>query len=364
MAVLVFFFAPVSAQIPVNTIPTINVGGNYMESQFARLEFTQKYLEEQNRKSEDQRKQREALIQSGTVSALDLEAPPKAVNEFNRAADLLKAQRAKEAIPHLQKAIADYPKFISALNNLGIAYLDSDDPTHAREEFETAARLDGKFAATFVSLGRLDLSQNQFAAAEQNLDKAAALRPRDASILTALTYAQSSNHQYHHAIETADRVHELPHKDLANVHYIAASAAIALKDFPTVQRELESFLQEDPANPLAPNARYNLKLLADYKARNAAAQNGKAAAVPVSETKVTTFPNSDALKRALASLGNDEDDDCADCSSSDPVPSGGTSAGGPHVDRSDQGGRRVEDSRHGRRGRDVFLGHGSRCAGR
>src|SRR5690349_21181092 len=101
-------------------VPMVNVGGNYMEAQFARLEFAQKVLEEQNRKSEEQRKQQQKLVDSGTVSALDLQAPGKAVSEFNKGADLLQHQKSREAIAHLEKAITVFPKFISAHNDLGL----------------------------------------------------------------------------------------------------------------------------------------------------------------------------------------------------------------------------------------------------
>jgi len=87
-------------------VPVVNVGGNYMEAQFARLEFAQKVLEEQNRKSEEQRKQRQKLLDTGTVSALDLQAPGKAVSEFNKGAELLQHQKSREAIAHLERGLA------------------------------------------------------------------------------------------------------------------------------------------------------------------------------------------------------------------------------------------------------------------
>ena len=58
----------------VGTIPTVNVGGTYMTSQFARLGFAQMMLEAQKRQAENAAEQRK-LIESGTVSALDLQAP-------------------------------------------------------------------------------------------------------------------------------------------------------------------------------------------------------------------------------------------------------------------------------------------------
>ena len=294
-------------------VPLVNVGGTYMEAQFARLEFAQKVLEEQNRKSEQQRKQQQKLLDSGTVSALDLQAPGKAVSEFNKGAELLQHQKSREAIAHLEKAITVFPKFISAHNDLGLAYEDLDDSEHARREFELAATLDNKFAGSFLNLGRLALLEKDFSGAESNLEKAAALRPQDAGILTVLAYAQNSNHQYRHAIDTAERVHALDHKGLANAHYVAAASAIELKNFGIVQRELELFLKEDPTNPLAPAATYNLKVLASHQdSSSLPAANSSGAP----QQRVITYTNPDALKNALASLGSEEAD-CTDCTPAD-----------------------------------------------
>jgi len=80
-----------------------------------------KLLGEQKKPYDKTRKMKEELLDSGTVSVFDLEAPRYAVNEFNRASELLKKQKAKEAIEHLQKRIRMYPKFVSAHDALGLA---------------------------------------------------------------------------------------------------------------------------------------------------------------------------------------------------------------------------------------------------
>ena len=67
---------------------------------------------------------------------------------------MLLKRESKQAIEHLQKAVAAYPKFVSAHNDLGLAYLDLNDADHAKQEFESAATLDQKFAQSFVNLGR------------------------------------------------------------------------------------------------------------------------------------------------------------------------------------------------------------------
>ncbi len=132
---------------------------------FSQIDFAQMYLDNENRHAkhmEDQKAKDKELIDSGAVSALDLDAPNGAIVEFNRARTLLKAQNSKEAMKHLQKAIAEYPKFVSAHIGLGLAYADQEDPGRARSEFEAAAKLDDKFPGSFLHLGRLALSQNDF----------------------------------------------------------------------------------------------------------------------------------------------------------------------------------------------------------
>jgi Ca-activated chloride channel homolog len=278
-------------------LPYFNTGP---DSSFAQIDFAEMYLDQQNRdagRTADQRASRQKLIAAGTVSALDLAAPNKAVDEYNRAASLLKAQKSREAIRHLEKAIAGYPKFVSGHNALGLAYLDQEDP-RAKSEFETAAKLDDKFPGSFLNLGYLALAVKDFATAESNLEKAAALVPQNAKTLSALAFAQNGNRDYQQTLATVQRVHQLDHPGMANVHYLAASAALALKNPDLAKSELATFIAEDPTNPMAPAARHNLEILT--RPTTATVSVGEhAAAVPGTQT----FPNSDRLKAQLASLG-------------------------------------------------------------
>ena len=288
-------------------IPYINAGP---DSGFAQIDFAQMYLDQMNRHAkerEQQRKQDKELVDSGMVSALDLEAPNKAVEKFNHANSLMKAQHSKEAIKYLKKAIDIYPKFVSAHIGLGLAYLDQEDAPQARSEFEVAAKLDPKFPGSFLNLGLVALSMNDFETAQPELEKAASLRPKDARILSTLAYAQNGTHQYQHALETAQRVHALHHKGLANVHYVAASAAMSLKDFEAMERQLNFFLDEDPANAFAPVARQNLAALTHNRAVRAADAAPSQATTLVASLRPQTFPNNERLKAQLGALGDESD---------------------------------------------------------
>ena len=285
------------------------------------MDLAQIMLLQQNKTMSPQDSERQKkLVDSGTVSALDLAAPPKAVSEFNQASSLLRGQRSREAMAHLQKAITVYPKFVSAHNFLGVAYLDLDDAAQAKSEFEIAAGLDDKFPGSFLNLGRLALSQNNFVAAGLQLDKAAALRPSDPAILTALAYAQHGNRQYRQAIETVGKIHALPHPGMGNAHYVAAVAAVALSEYPLAQTEFARFLQEDPNNPLAATARHNLDILEKHE-KEVAAAAAAAKQPPKFPTKpAPNLANADRLRLQLADLSDHADsggcDNCAEADTS------------------------------------------------
>ena len=286
---------------------------------FKNLDLVQIYVNAEGQHAKDAERERIAsnkgLVDSGAASILDLSASQGAVEEFDRALALMKAQSSKEAIKHLQKAIKVYPKFPSAHVNLGIAYLDQNDSEHARSEFETAARLDDKFPRSFLNLGVLSMQQKDFASASSQLEKAATLRPQDPKILEMLARAQNANHQYRRALETVQRVHALNHKELADVHYVGAAAALALNDFETMERELTVFLSEDPTNVFAPNARHNLEILAHNKsAAIQAAGSLQAPTMADPSQPVQTFPNSENLKAQLSALGDEsEGESCNEC---------------------------------------------------
>ena len=299
-------------------LPYMNAGPDsaFVQVDFAQLHLAQQVWDWANKGHRD------SLFDSGAVSARDLEASDKAFQEFKHAMSYLKGQHVKEGIICLQKAIALDPSFVSAHNALGLAYLEQQDP-RARSEFETASQLDDKFPGPFLNLGMLALMSSDFIAADSNLEKAAALTPGDSTILTALAFAQNGAHKYAEAIQTAHRVHALSHHGSSNVHYIAAAAAISLHDFSTAQRELNTFLTEDPANPLGPVARQTLAHVTNRGNSSARPVSIVEQAPPVTSAKrVETYPNSAHLRAQLVTVSDNPDDgQCGEtCSTPDEFP--------------------------------------------
>ena len=289
--------------------PSLQSGTNL---EFAQVDFGQMYRNEEvwEFATKDETSN---LADSGVVSVLDLQASKKAVQQFQQGTSLLRAQKSKQAIKYLQKAIEIYPAFVSAHNALGLAYLDQQD-ARAKDEFETAANLDDQFAGPLLNLGALALRENDFAKAELYLQKAANLVPGDPRTLAALAYAQEAGRKFAECLQTVQRVHAMDHHGLASVHYLAAAAAMSMNDLEAGRRELTEFLGEDPVNPLSPAARKSLNELANQESHEVPRPTVH---VVTPDVRLQSFPNSERLRAQLSEV---EDESAVDCQSCQAVP--------------------------------------------
>lgn len=294
VAMLLGLGLPAFAQ---RTLPYIDAG---RDSSFAQLDFADMYLDQQMWASETQTEasiHQQKSLDDGVVSFLDMQAPKKAIDQFKQGAYFFRRHQPKDAVSYFQKAIRIYSKFVSAHIALGLAYYDQRD-SRAKGEFLTASELDSTFPPPFVNLGLLAIQANDFENADSDLEKAASLRPNDANILTALAFAQNGDHKFADCLRTARRVHAFDRKGHADIHYIAASAALSLHDLTTMKDELQTFLSEDPTNPLAPVARNHLDALAHGNS-NAPASPSIALAPAPAKIQTVTFPNTPYLQGQL-----------------------------------------------------------------
>lgn len=215
------------------------------------------YLTAQARKLREQEER-----PSEGVSKLDLKAPAKARREYEKGVKLLLQNNFEEAVAHLSKAIAIYPKYVAAHTSLGTAYMNLHQPDKARDQYQQAVLLDDHLPNSFSNLCSAELALKDYPAAEQAIKKASSISPLNLEFLTTLTYTQVLSHDYQGAIATAHQVHEGTHDGAAMVHYFAAAAWREQKNLLEMQRELETFLTEDPKNPNADKAG---KLIAQIK---------------------------------------------------------------------------------------------------
>jgi len=193
-----------------------------------------------------------------SVSVNQLKIPSDAKSKYDEASQLMAKADWTGAIGRLSQAVAIYPAYAEAYNNLAAADTRLGHWAEAREALQKATSVDDHFAPGFVNLGHLEEREQKFEAAETLYAKAAAIDPSNAQTLTYLCRAQLLDKHYDAAVATAHKVHAMPHSSLAIVHYIAARAYQRENRTSDAIAEFKTLLLEEPSGARADAVRKEL----------------------------------------------------------------------------------------------------------
>jgi tetratricopeptide (TPR) repeat protein len=186
-----------------------------------------------------------------SIAAVDLNIPDNARKEFDKASEFIARGNWKKAADRLQKALEMYPKYAAAYNNLGVARGHLGDRTGEREALQHAVLLDDKFAAAYVNLAKMDITDHNFPEAENLLDRATSADPANPQTILLLANVQLLNRHYYQAIANSRKLHSMPDDPHALVHYIAARAFEHQERPDDAFTEFETFLLEEPSGARA-----------------------------------------------------------------------------------------------------------------
>jgi Tfp pilus assembly protein PilF len=112
---------------------------------------------------------------SVSVAMLNQKVPKAAEREFEQASRMSKEGNAIESIAALRRAIAIYPDYLIAHNDLGAQLLEQGQLEEAATELRAAIKIDPKAANPQINLGIVLEQQNKFAESLVELDKALSL---------------------------------------------------------------------------------------------------------------------------------------------------------------------------------------------
>lgn len=197
---------------------------------------------------------------SAFVSASDLAVPNRARKELDKSNELIRRHELQQAIEKLEKAIAIYPQYALAYNNLGVLYSQLGDRRHENEALQKAISLNPRFALAYVNVGRMDMKVNDYRGAEEAFTKALSFNGDDAVTLILLAYAEFMDKSFDASIATSHKAHALD-KSHSFAHRVAARAFEEKKQGANAIAELEMFLKEEPASPRADEARHEIDVV-------------------------------------------------------------------------------------------------------
>lgn len=112
-----------------------------------------------------------------SVAMLDQKVPSAAKKEFQKAGHFADEGNSIEAIAALKRAIAIYPDYLAAHNDLGAQLLEQGQLDEAVNELHAAIKIDPKAFNPQLNLGIVLMRQDKFSEALSALDKGLSIEP-------------------------------------------------------------------------------------------------------------------------------------------------------------------------------------------
>ncbi len=183
---------------------------------------------------------------AATVSAgeLDGKVPAAAAKEFERGTKAREDGRLDDAVAHLRKAIAIYPEYLKAMNDLGAYLLSQGKLEEAAAELRKATEVDPKSFNPHLNLGIVLTRQQKFREAADVLDRALSLDRSSAAAhlyegvaLLGLGEGKRAERELSTAYEAGGAQYALAQFYLGKLYADRGERAQALKAFETYLRE-------------------------------------------------------------------------------------------------------------------------------
>lgn len=199
----------------------------------------------------------------GHPEVLSAEAtiPEKARKEVDKGMELMDKREFDKATEHFQKALAIYPKYARAWNNIGVIKAKAGDRAGAKEAWQKAIEGDDRFSFAYFNLARMSIADKQPQEAEALLTKGLRSDPMNGEGLFLLASAQFLQSHFEEALVTARKVHGVDHKQYVDSHLVAAQALAKLGKSSDALEEYNTYLKEFPDSPKAAQVRQSMSQL-------------------------------------------------------------------------------------------------------
>lgn len=183
------------------------------------------------------------------LNVLDINVPADARTSYEQAIDALNRNEADVAINHLKKAVTLYPKYVRALNDLGVIYLQKGQLSDAIASFRQAIKINESFVYPRLNLG---IALSRMGKHGEAADVLGRLYQETALPLARLPYAEALGETGHFA--EAEKILRAVCDDANTADSIRAEARFRLGAiFNKQNRYADAIPQFEEALKLQPN---------------------------------------------------------------------------------------------------------------
>jgi len=226
-------------------------------SRAARV-FTQNIFLREKERVVSERPAAEAV----SVARLTEAIPKEARKEYEKGAKESRKGNPQKAIAHFQRALALHPRYVQALNDLGVQYLRLNDLAQARAAFQQAIEVDPQAPHPHVNLGFIALLQRDYEAALAHLQRAITLDPTNwsARMLCGIAFMQTGDEQRAESeLQKALSLGSPPAASIVRLHL--ANLFLRRGEYARALEQSERYLEEVPNAPNAAEVRERVKKL-------------------------------------------------------------------------------------------------------
>jgi Tfp pilus assembly protein PilF len=204
-----------------------------------------------------------AKRRSKVVSLAELEqkVPGPARKEFERGVKLVDEGKPLEAIPHFEQAIAIFPDYVMAHNDLGVQFLNLKRAVEAQDQFEIAIGINPRAYNPRLNLAISLIEQKKYLSAIDSLNVARAIDASSPAIHLYMGIAMVETDD----LETADRelrtTLSIGGEEFVVARFYLAQVHLKRGDRIAAARELKAYLVTAPTGEEAARARVLLERL-------------------------------------------------------------------------------------------------------
>jgi Flp pilus assembly protein TadD len=203
---------------------------------------------------------REAHTRSSVINAALAAVPDEPRGLYEKALQLSTTD-ANKSIENLKSAIALYPNFPLALNELGVQYLRLGQAGKAISPLTEAAKLSPNAFSPKLNLGIALLETNKYSEAETQLREALKQNESAATPHLYLGVTLAKLHSYDEGEKELRRAVELGGDQLGVAHYYLGGVYWQKREYPRAADELETYLRLTPNATNAEQVRATIKTL-------------------------------------------------------------------------------------------------------
>jgi tetratricopeptide (TPR) repeat protein len=191
----------------------------------------------------------------GVINAELASVPKPALAKYNNAIELAKNGDRPGAILQLQAAVAEYPEFVLAYNEMGVQYMNLNEWKKADEALQAALKIDPKAFMPLLNRGNVLVTLKRYADAEPLLREVVKMKSDNAIGHYFLGQAVANLGNFDEAEKELSIAVKLGGDKMKEAHRLLAIIYSARQDKKHAIAELETYLQLVPTTPDAEQLR-------------------------------------------------------------------------------------------------------------